>query len=171
MMRTATLGDAYLRAVEARAAEVSGERWELASRPSGKETSIVVHLGPGKSEDLRVTRDLEAASESDIRFIAHSRSDIRTLVAAARRAAPIAKTELDTIEQRAASASPAPWTAFIESEGGLGGSDVIRVTDRDDQPDMYLWLGSRLAPSADFRFVAAARQDIPRLVGALKNRG
>jgi hypothetical protein len=160
--------DPYLGAVEARAAEASGKRWELASRSAGKEPSIVVHLEDGTVEHMRVTRDLDAASEADVRFIAHCRSDIETLVAAARGAAAIATPDLDAIEQRARSASPAPWTAYIEAEGGLAGSDVIRVSDRDDEPDMYLWLGSRRAPSADYRFVAAARQDVARLLDTLK---
>jgi len=33
---------------------------------------------------------------------------------------------------------------------------------------MYLWIGQDLAPSAIFRFVAEARQDVPALLAATR---
>ena len=72
------------------------------------------------------------------------------------------------IGMRIASASPGPWSAFIESDGGIGGSDVIRVSESDSEADMYLWIGRELAPSDVFRFVAAARQDLPALLAAIR---
>ena len=81
----------------------------------------------------------------------------------------LSPVELAEIEARCRAASPAPWTAFIEADGGLGGCDVIRVSEQDNEPDLYLWFGLGLldlAPSANFRFVAAARQDILDLSAA-----
>ena len=69
---------------------------------------------------------------------------------------------------RVASASPGPWTAFIESDGGIGGSDVIRVSESDSEADMYLWMGQDVAPSEIFRFVAEARQDVSALLAATR---
>lgn len=161
------LDDNDLAAVEARLTEASGERWELGTDETGLPL-ILVRFQDGHSEEMRVKRDFELAGEADVRFIAHARSDASRLIAAIRGSSSMSATDLDAIERRAAAASPEPWTAFIEAEGGLAGTDVIRVTDRDDEPDLYLWLGSDLAPSSDFRFVASARQDIPRLVAALR---
>jgi hypothetical protein len=67
-----------------------------------------------------------------------------------------------------ASASPGPWTAFIESDGEIGGSDVIRVSESDSEADMYLWMGLDPAPSAIFRFVAEACQDVSALLAATR---
>jgi hypothetical protein len=59
----------------------------------------------------------------------------------------------------------------LERDGGHGGDDVIIVSDRDDEPDLYLWFGDTLAPSDDFELVGDARQDIPELIAAIKLRG
>ena len=69
---------------------------------------------------------------------------------------------------RISSARPGHWTPFIESDGGIGGCDVIRVSEGDSEADMYLWLGPDLAPSAVFRFVAEARRDLPALLAATR---
>jgi hypothetical protein len=58
--------------------------------------------------------------------------------------------------------------AFIESDGGIGGSDVIRVSESDSEADMYLWMGTALASSAIFRFVAEGRQDVPAVLAAVR---
>ena len=79
------------------------------------------------------------------------------------------RTKPRAIERRAAAASPPPWKAFLASDGGVAGSSVIWVSDRDDEPDMYLWLDGAIAPDADFEFVAAVRQDVPRLLEAVRN--
>ena len=44
---------------------------------------------------------------------------------------------------------------------------MIRVSDLDEEPDLYLWIGGKLAPSDDFEFVGSARQDIPELRAAV----
>jgi hypothetical protein len=99
-----------------------------------------------------------------------ARGDGERLLAHLRGEAQLIRTELDEIEGRASCASPAPWIPFLESEGGLGGCSAIGVSDRDDEPDIYLWVGECLAPDADFAFVAAAREGIPRLVAEARRR-
>ena len=80
--------------------------------------------------------------------------------------------ELDEIERRFRAASPGPWTSFVEGRDHLAGDDFIRVSDEDAEPDMYVSRavdgGPVAASSADLDFIAAARQDIPRLVAALR---
>jgi hypothetical protein len=70
--------------------------------------------------------------------------------------------------------SPAPWIPSLESDGGVGGSNVIRVSHDDDEPDLYRWHGADwafryddVASDADFEFVANARQEIPAMLAAL----
>jgi hypothetical protein len=85
---------------------------------------------------------------------------------------PMTDADLDEIEQRAAGASPAPWTSFVEGRDHLGGDDFIRVSDSDDEPDLYLSRavdqGVVPASVADLDFVAYARQDIPRLLAEVR---
>jgi hypothetical protein len=113
---------------------------------------------------VTVRRDLEYAAEGDVRFVGSALSDLRRLVERIRTGERLSREEAESIESRLGGASPSPWTAFIESDGGQGGGDVIRITERDDEPDLYLWFDNKPAPSEFFRFVAAARQDIPTLL-------
>jgi hypothetical protein len=159
---------AYLDEVEARAVATSGDEWALSRNEVG-ECVIEVVFPDEHRVELRATRELEPAGEADLSFIAHAPRDVRRLVQGLRDARPMTPDALAEVDRRCVRASPGPWTAFIEADGGLGGSDVIRVSERDDEPDLYLWFGSDLAPSADFRFVAAARQDIPRLIEATRD--
>jgi hypothetical protein len=80
--------------------------------------------------------------------------------------------ELDAIEVRCQAASPGPWRAFVEGRDHWGGDDFIRVSDRDEEPDMYVSraeIGSiRPASTADLDFTAAARQDIPALLAEVR---
>ncbi len=77
--------------------------------------------------------------------------------------------ELDMIDAVASRATAGPWTAFIEEVQPIGGPSVIWVGG-DDDPDMYLWLGTKIAPPGDVNFVAHAREDVPALVAAIKAR-
>jgi hypothetical protein len=83
---------------------------------------------------------------------------------------PITDAELDAIEWRCDSASPAPWEEWVEAEGGTGGCDVIIIGGpTHDGPDMYVYHdvpGGGVVPvsAADLHFIANARQDLPRLV-------
>ena len=82
---------------------------------------------------------------------------------------PISDTELHAMQERADAASKGPWEAFIEGPGDSF-SSFIRVGGLDDnEPDMYLsredWYA---ASAADLNFIAAARQDVPRLIAEIK---
>jgi hypothetical protein len=154
-----------LQAVLARAAQASGDRWEL-DQDADDVAVVRVWWGGSHNEEMRVTRDGSTASRGDVEFIAHVRRDLGLLVAAVRGERALGSDEAGEIGARIARASPGPWRAFVSEDGGLGGSDVISVSDGDDQPDLYIWLAGKLAPSADFKLVAAARQDIPKLLAA-----
>jgi hypothetical protein len=124
---------------------------------------IRVNTATGQSV-LDVSRDFRVAPEGDVDFISNSIADMRLLFEAASSGEQLSPTDVLAIAGRAASASPGPWRAGIEADGGQGGGDFIQVSDHDDEEDLYLWIGHAPAPSNYFRFVAAARQDIPRLL-------
>ena len=118
--------------------------------------------------ELRVTRDGEPAGDGDVLFVGHAFSDIPRLLEALESGSLLSTEEVAGIAMRIAAASPGPWTAFLEADGGIGGCDVIRVSESDSEADLYLWMGAGLAPSAVFRFVAEARQDLPALLAAVR---
>jgi hypothetical protein len=77
----------------------------------------------------------------------------------------LTEADLQAIGQRAQAASPAPWEDFLESDGGLGGESFIRVGGLDNsQEDMYVRRDKLPTSNADYKFIAHARQDVPRLV-------
>lgn len=80
--------------------------------------------------------------------------------------------ELDAIEARCQAASPGPWKSFVEGRDHWSGDDFIRVGDDDDEPDMYVLRataeGLRPASVRDLDFIAAARQDSPRLLAEIR---
>jgi hypothetical protein len=80
--------------------------------------------------------------------------------------------ELEAIEARCEAVSPGPWKSFIEGRDHWSGDDFIRVGDSDDEPDMYVSRatpeGLRPASRQDLDFIAAARQDVPRLVAEIR---
>jgi hypothetical protein len=86
--------------------------------------------------------------------------------------AVLVEAALEAMEVRSRAASPGPWTAFVEGRDHVGGDDFIRVSDFDDEPDMYVSRstseGLRPASAADLDFIASARQDIPMLVAEVR---
>src|SRR5512133_2178064 len=74
--------------------------------------------------------------------------------------------ELDEMERRCAAASAAPWSAFAGP--GIGGPDFIRISDDDNEPDMYVTRDGNPAAVEDLDFIAHARQDIPRLIAEVR---
>lgn len=83
--------------------------------------------------------------------------------------------ELDAILARAESSLPAPWEAFVEGRDHVGGDAFIRSGGLDDQaPDIYVTLSywnsaaPTPAPPEVLDFIAAARQDVPRLVAEVR---
>jgi hypothetical protein len=86
---------------------------------------------------------------------------------------PISDAELDAMQLRVDAASKPPWTSFIEGREHECGDDFIRISDDDDEPDMYVSrhtgpYGTTPASDADLDFIAAARQDVPRLIAEIK---
>ena len=87
--------------------------------------------------------------------------------------------ELAAIERRCAEASPGPWQAFVEGRDHVSGDTFIMIGLGDERgADMYVSQdderGRRWAAAQDLDFIAAARQDIPRLIAEvrrLRSRG
>ncbi|GEM_PF-5084266 len=158
------LTESYVRAIRTRLSALGKLEVSVEEMPAGV-CRLRVRMDE-LDEELRVTREGVPASGHDVRFIGNLFSDIPLLLEALGGHAPPAES-VAAIGARVQAASPGPWTAFIESDGGAGGADVIRVSENDNQPDMYLWIGANLAPSAMLRFVAEARQDVPALMAAL----
>ena len=155
----------YLDEVRARWEVVRELAIEIASA-DGHAKVLACH---GASQvELRVMRDGDPAGDGDVLFVGHAFSDVPRLLEALESGRHLSDEDVNGISMRVASASPGPWTAFIESDGGIGGSDIIRVSEGDREADMYLWMGPDPAPSAFFRFVAEARQDLPALLAAAR---
>jgi hypothetical protein len=160
------LSESYLDEIRARCEAVRDIAIEIAGGPDGHAKLLAGHA-VGEME-LRVRREGDPAGDGDVLFVGHAFSDIPRLLGALGSGSPLPAEDADGIGLRIALASPGPWTAFIESDGGIGGSDVIRVSESDSEADMYLWLGPDLAPSVIYRFVAEARQDLPALLAAAR---
>jgi hypothetical protein len=83
---------------------------------------------------------------------------------------PLSEDELVELEGLAAAATPAPWVAHIESEAPIGGESMIGLDglSGDFPPDMYVRHDSKTAPEADIKFIAAARNYVPRLLDEVR---
>ena len=73
---------------------------------------------------------------------------------------------LNEIERRCTEASPGPWLSFVGP--AIGGPDFIRISDQDDEPDMYVDRDGKPASPADLDFIAHARQDLPLLLAEVR---
>jgi len=71
----------------------------------------------------------------------------------------ITEQELREIKRRCDLASPGPWKSYIEGRDHTSGSSFIKTGAEDIELSG--------ASSSDQDFIAAARQDIPKLVAAL----
>jgi hypothetical protein len=82
---------------------------------------------------------------------------------------PISDTELRAMQQRADAASKGPWRSIIEDRDHECGSDFIQSgSDDEREDDMYVSRDTTRASDADLDFIAAARQDVPRLIAEVK---
>jgi hypothetical protein len=83
---------------------------------------------------------------------------------------PLSDQELAELERLTAAATPAPWVAHIEAEEPTGGGSMIGLDGLagDFPPDMYVLHDRKTAPSADIKFVAAARNYMPRLLAEVR---
>lgn len=160
------ISETELRDMQARADAASGDTWH----PGEENGSPVVIVAADRERSvLTLRRDLAPASAADVAFVAHARDDLARLITALVGGAELTATEWATIAARSDSASPGPWTPFLTDDGGIGGSNVIWVSDDDDQPDLYIWIDSEPAPNGDYEFVAHVREDIPRLLAELSS--
>lgn len=94
---------------------------------------------------------------------------------AARMARTLTDADLQAIEAGAEAALPGPWESFVEDRDHTAGSDFIRTGGLDDSaPDLYLtrssadWTGAATVDPPTLDFVAASRQDVPRLVAEVR---
>jgi hypothetical protein len=71
----------------------------------------------------------------------------------------ITEQELREIIRRCDAASPGPWKSYVEGRDHTSGSSFIKTGAED--------IGLSGASISDQDFIAAARQDIPKLVAAL----
>jgi len=83
--------------------------------------------------------------------------------------------ELDEIAARADAALTQPWESYVEGRDHSSGDSFIRTGAMDnDAPDIYVtlsyWSDEPPKPAgADvLDFIAAARQDVPRLVAEVR---
>ncbi len=72
----------------------------------------------------------------------------------------IADAELSEMEARCLAATPGPWKSSVEGRDHVAGDTVILRWAGEGYDDLYLNGGS----IADYDFVAAAREDLPRLI-------
>ena len=87
----------------------------------------------------------------------------------------LTEAELDAILARAENSLDGPWQSFVEGRDHFGGDNFIRAGGLDDEtPDMYVTLSCwnteppKAATPAILDFIAAARQDVPRLVAEVR---
>jgi hypothetical protein len=84
--------------------------------------------------------------------------------------APLSEKELAELESLAAAATPGPWVAHVEAEAPIGGESMIGLDGLPDDfpPDMYVRHDTETAPAADIKFIAAARNYVPRLLAEVR---
>jgi hypothetical protein len=154
--------------IRERLAAASPAPWTVETDSNGVKH---IRVGAGQSSvQLSVRRDQEPGDDADVEFIAMSRNVLPRLVNALEgKQASVTIEELDMIDAVVNRATPGPWTAFIEEVQPIGGPSVIWVGGNDD-PDMYLWLGAKIASPGDVNFVAHAREDVPIVVEAIRAR-
>jgi hypothetical protein len=84
---------------------------------------------------------------------------------------PLSDQELAELEALTEAATPGPWVANVEEDGGLAGESMIQLgLPGDFSADMYVFHDRKTAPSADLKFIAAARNYLPRLLAELRQR-
>src|SRR5258708_20765721 len=110
----------------------------------GRWFGVKVRFADRHRTELRVKRDYPPGMKVDGQVIGHSRSDVELLLLAVRGKMVLSPEEIASIEARCRAASPAPWRAFIEADGGIGGCDVIQVSYQNNKPRLYLCFGSGL---------------------------
>jgi hypothetical protein len=77
----------------------------------------------------------------------------------------LSEKELQEIELRADQSQNGPWKAYIEGRDHESGSSFIMTGSEEDRGQDIQLSG---ATNADIDFIAHAKQDIPRLIKAIK---
>src|SRR4051812_2915147 len=76
----------------------------------------------------------------------------------------LTEDDLAAIEARCNAATPGPWESWIEGRDHFGGDSIIRTADAD----LYLLPVPTPQHHQDQDFIAAARQDVPRLIAEVR---
>lgn len=110
---------------------------------------------------------------SDVLFIANAHADVFRLLMAVeklmnRESADISIQEINEIKQRCEEATSGPWRSFVEPRDMWGGANFIMTGENNEHGDgiYFSWVTTE-----DQDFIAAARQDIPRLLNEIGTRG
>lgn len=77
----------------------------------------------------------------------------------------LSETELKAIENRAACATSGPWASFVEGRNHTSGSSFIMTSQGMGRGEDIELTGATVA---DQDFIAAARQDVPRLIAEIR---
>lgn len=167
----------YLDALQAFNVEMNGERpsatfdgaddvpRSLAYATSEVDSMLRKAGAPERAELVAVAWNMVLAGDFDD-VAADARQELAATDFSGTSRTPMDDDELEEIRARLREASPGPWTAF--TGGGLGGPEFIRISEDDAEPDMYVERDGAPASSADLRFIASARQDIPRLLAEVE---
>lgn len=75
----------------------------------------------------------------------------------------LSEEDLFAMEARLVGLSPGPWISYVEGRDHMSGSSFIMV-GLEDEPDIEM-LGASVN---DQDFIAAARQDVPRLIAEVR---
>lgn len=162
--------DLRLKSIHKRATAASPRPWTI-QRDSNGDAFIRTNQNNG-DDKLRIKRDRDPAPDEDLAFIALARNVIQDLISALR-SNSLALTQQDQlaeIEAVVRRATSGPWTPFIEEDQSIGGCSVIWIGPDEHGPDMYVWLGSEIAPKADIEFIARYRDDVPFLISEIRRR-
>ncbi len=159
------IDETRLRDMRARAEAASGDAWRLDQQDG--HPVVRVEAGGRPTGVLRLMRDLDPAGLADVDFVAHARTDLDRLIAALTGGPDLPAATGPRSTPGCGRRARRPGGRSSATTGGVGGSNVIWVSDEDDQPDLYLWLGESPAPNGDYEFVAYARDDIPALLAEL----
>ncbi|MER8409597.1 MULTISPECIES: hypothetical protein [unclassified Mesorhizobium] len=77
----------------------------------------------------------------------------------------LSELELQEMEARVAAAQTGPWKSWVEGRDFSGGSNFIQTGQGPDRGEDIEMTGATIA---DQDFIAAARQDIPRLIAEVR---
>ena len=77
----------------------------------------------------------------------------------------LSEAELAEMLSRAKAATPGPWKSYVEGRDHTSGSSFIRTGPREERGEDIELSG---ATPADQDFIAAARQDVPRLIAEVR---